>query len=130
VKKIIILAILMVYGVASFGVSLNYFYCCGKLKTVSVAIASSIAEKPDHCPMKEKKGCCENKTVSHKLSVDQNTQSTIFYNTLQLAPAVLPEPPFLAKENIFYTTLSAPAYKKPPPDLLNTSIVFLSVFRI
>lgn len=119
----------MVYGLASFGVSLNYFYCCGKLETVSLSI-TDVQEAADHCPMGDKNGCCENKTVNHKISVDQNTQSTLFYSSLQLTPAILPAPPFLARENIFYAILPAPAYKKPPPILHYTDIVFLSVFRI
>ena len=119
----------MVYGFASFGVSLNYFYCCGKLETVSLAIAN-VQEETGHCPMGDKNGCCQNKTVNHKISVDQTAQSTLFYNFLQFAPAVLPVPFFLARENILFATLTVPAYKKPPPVLPDTDIVFLSVFRI
>ncbi|HMR82754.1 MAG TPA: hypothetical protein PKE30_06470 [Niabella sp.] len=128
-KKLIVLTILMVYGLASFGVSLNYFYCCGKLETVSLAIANA-QEEADHCPMGDKSGCCENKTVNHKISVDQTAQSTLFYSFLQSAPAVLPVPFFLTRENTLFATLTAPAYKKPPPVLPDTDIVFLSVFRI
>jgi len=68
----------MSYSIASFGVSLNYFYCCGKLKTVSLALKTEDRD----CKGKAKKGCCDNKTVTIKLKVDQqksSDQSTIHF---------------------------------------------------
>ncbi len=119
----------MVYGFASFGVSLNYFYCCGSLKTVSLS-DKKVQEAADHCPMKGDKGCCENKIVNHKISVDQNLQSTLFYEFTQLTSLLAPPPFYLAKAAILYTQLPEQIYKRPPPVLSQTNLVFLSVFRI
>ncbi|MFT3903100.1 MAG: hypothetical protein QM727_07995 [Niabella sp.] len=119
---------LMVYGFASFGISLNYFYCCGNLKTVSLSVASQ--QEQDNCPMKGKKGCCEHKTVSHKISVDQNANAALFLASLHCGPAALPAPPYLAKANVLYAQFHTPTYKKPPPLSQNNNLVFLSVFRI
>lgn len=70
-KKIILIALIISYGLSSFGVSLNYFYCCGKLKSVSLK-----AQTNPNCSPKKKKGCCENKKLSLKLNIDQKSEQT------------------------------------------------------
>jgi len=118
----------MVYGLASFGVSLNYFYCCGSLETVAIS-NQKVQEAQDHCPMKGEKGCCENKVVSHKISVDQNIPSVFIYEPLLSTTALLPVPFYEAVPPIHNKTIRPEAYKQPPP-LLSTHLAFLSVFRI
>lgn len=54
-KKISIILLLVSYSLATMGISLNQFYCCGKLKSVTVTLSQDIKQK---C---SKKGCCENK---------------------------------------------------------------------
>jgi hypothetical protein len=127
VKRILVILILMSYSIASFGVSLNYFYCCGKLKTVSLALKT---EDKD-CTGKAKKGCCDNKTVTLKLKVDQqksSDQSTVHF----VAPL---SPVILHTDN--YTDLSIATngntnslYKRPPPDNLPSRQILFCVFRI
>jgi len=81
-KKFIVLAVLMVYGFAAFGVSLNYFYCCGKLKEVSIQLNTPVDHK---CPMKGGIDCCKNKKVEAKISADQNFSQQISFEPLDFS---------------------------------------------
>lgn len=126
-KKFAILAILMVYSLASFGVSLNYFYCCGKLKEVTV-IVKPVHEKD--CPVKKGKNCCENKTVSHKISVDQKNNPLSFYEPINFSVTALPQSEYIGQANIFTQCQVTPLYKKPPPFFSSDLNILLSTFRI
>ncbi|MBK8711465.1 MAG: hypothetical protein IPL97_06285 [Niastella sp.] len=120
-KKFIAALVLVCYCSASFGVSINYFYCCGKLRSVTLTEVS--AEKS--CTPMPRKGCCENKKLTLKITVDQANQSLkyikadissfslpaylwqlqqIFYATQNLSPLLLGEsnPPPLLKRNILF----------------------------
>ncbi|MEO7393478.1 MAG: hypothetical protein ABIU11_00970 [Chitinophagaceae bacterium] len=125
-KRILVIAILLSYSIASFGVSLTYFYCCGKLKTVSIAVSTE--EKSS--TSKSTKGCCENKSLTLKLKTDQkSSDQTKFQFTAPLSKAIL------------HTTNSTVAYianignvnslfKRPPPGNLPSRQVLFCVFRI
>jgi hypothetical protein len=45
VKKITIILLLGIYSLSTLGLSLKSFYCCGKLKSVSVTIAQDQQQK-------------------------------------------------------------------------------------
>jgi hypothetical protein len=45
VKRIIAILLLSLYSFSTIGLSLKSFYCCGKLKTVSVVIAQNAQQK-------------------------------------------------------------------------------------
>ena len=59
----------MVYGLSSTGMTVNFHYCCGKLKKVE------FSSKQVECGMKMKhsssKKCCDNKQVELKVKADQ-----------------------------------------------------------
>ena len=59
----------MVYGLSSTGMTVNFHYCCGKLKKVEFSAAEV------ECGMKMKhtssKKCCDNKQVELKVKADQ-----------------------------------------------------------
>ena len=125
-KKFLVIAILISYSIASFGVSLNYFYCCGKLKTVSLVVNTE--EKS--CKSKSTKGCCENKTVTIKLKTDQkSSEQTTFHLIAPLSPAILHTNNYTVADiaNIGNTNS---LYKRPPPDNLPSRQVLFCVFRI
>jgi hypothetical protein len=126
VKKIFLIAILISYCLASLGVSINYFYCCGKLKTVSLVAA--IEEK--NCTGKSEKGCCKNKTITVKLKIDQkeSTHETYDFVALLLTPALYSTG--YSYRNIASNGSLNPLYKRPPPDNLPSRQVLFSIFRI
>jgi hypothetical protein len=126
VKKVLVIAILLSYSVASFGVSLNYFYCCGKLKTVSLVVKT---ESKD-CPGKSKKGCCDNKTVTIKLKTDQKENNlSIYHFAKKSSPVIFYTDHFSPLNPVFICSIN-PLYKRPPPDKLLSRQILYSVFRL
>lgn len=125
-KRILVILILSAYSIASFGVNVHYFYCCGKLKTVSLAV--NTGEKD--CKMKSGKGCCKNKTVTFKLKTDQkNSEQSIISFAAPLSPAII----YTDNYSCLYTADTSnlnPLYKRPPPTLLPSRQVLYCVFRI
>ena len=68
-KKLLVILLLMVYGLSSTGMTVNFHYCCGKLKKVEFSSAQV------ECRMKMKhssgKKCCDNQQVEFKVKADQ-----------------------------------------------------------
>ena len=125
-KKGLIIAILLSYSIASFGVSLNYFYCCGKLKTVS--FVSKTRDKD--CTDTSKKGCCDNKTVTVQLKADQKSNEQIYFDfPTPLSPGLLSINDYVALSLATNYKLN-PFYKRPPPDRFPSRSILFGVFRI
>ncbi len=58
-KKVAVILLISIYSLSTFGVSLKGFYCCGKLKSVTVALAD---EGKNNCNKgSNEKGCCKTK---------------------------------------------------------------------
>ena len=126
VKKVLSIAILISYCVASFGVSINYFYCCGRLKSVSAVAV--VQEK--NCNAKPEKGCCKNKTVTIRLKIDQKESDQATYHF-----ASPPSNIILRSDNYLVSDLATncglnPQYKRPPPGNLPSKQILYCVFRI
>ena len=128
VKKMIVFILFMVYGLSSFGVSLNYFYCCDKLEDVSVTL-NKVHEKDCTMKMEDNKNCCDNKTVALKLSPDQKANFHQDYNFQPLFTiAELPVMPF---ESISYSKVKEhPQFHNLPPPFLEDRTVLYANFRI
>jgi hypothetical protein len=59
VKKITIILLLSIYSLSTLGLSLKSFYCCGKLKSVSVTLSQDLQKK---CTKADNsKDCCQTK---------------------------------------------------------------------
>ncbi|MFV0606401.1 MAG: HYC_CC_PP family protein [Niabella sp.] len=82
-KKFTIIAVLMFYSLAVFGVSVNYFYCCGKLKKVSIQLDQPPVNH--QCHMKGGKDCCKNKSVDVKIDQQQQFSQQIVFEPLFFA---------------------------------------------
>ncbi len=64
-KKIAIILLLSIYAISSFGIGIQQFYCCGKLKVTSftlVQYAKETCEKGN-----QMSGCCKTKFQSFKI---------------------------------------------------------------
>lgn len=126
VKRIVVLTILVCYSIASFGVSVNYFYCCGKLKTVSLDDKST----EQNCKGKKKKACCNNKKVRIQLKVDQKESTQINYEMVApIVAAILPEYGFVVTNSIV-ACQQPTLYKRPPPCTIPSRNILFCVFRI
>jgi hypothetical protein len=74
-KKVSLILLITIYSVATVGVCLKKFYCCGNLKSVSVVITDTEKEK---CGMgDEKSGCCESRFQWLKVKDDHLAPSDI-----------------------------------------------------
>jgi len=123
-KKIVIIFLLMVYGLSSSGMTLQFHYCCGKLKSIQL---SAVTEK--QCGMKHSmfnKPCCNDKQVEFKLKGDQKSEQAKF--VFFVPPC--PEKPevFLIFQPVSSASL-IPEIFTPPP-LTNPLYILHCVYRI
>ncbi|MEI7471728.1 MAG: hypothetical protein WCJ85_05680 [Chitinophagaceae bacterium] len=126
-KKGLLILVLCCYALASFGVSLNYFYCCGKLKSVSL---TPTTKKQKCCKTMAKKGCCNNKTITYKLSIDQKDHSQMAYH-FESPMSNLDLPDQLYNLPSSSTIISKNSIdKRPPPNTAIDRSVLYCVFRI
>ncbi len=58
-KRTAIIFLLTIYSLSTFGISLKEFYCCGKLKSISLALSFEGKEKCSKGDNKD--GCCKTK---------------------------------------------------------------------
>jgi hypothetical protein len=91
VKKLVTIIMILLFGVSSSGATIQFHYCCGKLKTVSWG---HVQEKD--CGMQGKMGskpCCETKSISAKEQAKGHEFYSISFGTT--APV---EPPILYQD--------------------------------
>src|SRR3954468_8869325 len=69
-KKIAVIIIIMVYGLASTGAVVHLDYCCGKLSNISL---SGEKHRDDKCPATtfHAKNCCDSKLLPLQLKGEQ-----------------------------------------------------------
>ena len=124
-KKIVAIALLLVYGLSSSGMTISFHYCCGKLKDIKL---SPVTEKP--CGMKHgfsKKPCCDDKQIELKLKADQKTE--------QAAKFIFPAPALTKQEadififHPFVYSTRVPEIFAPPP-LQNPLYILHCIYRI
>ena len=65
-KKTARLFLICIYSLSTFGVSLKEFYCCGKLKSVSVILQDSENQKCGKA--EDRSGCCKTKFQFYKVN--------------------------------------------------------------
>lgn len=87
-KRVTAICLLLLYSLTLVGLGVKQFYCCGKLKEVSVGLASATKHE---CDMeKVHKGCCETafKTLkvedSHFSAAHVNVPATFFFTLLNV----------------------------------------------
>ena len=123
-KKLASIILLLVYGLSSSGMTIQFHYCCGKLKNVQL---SPISEK--QCGMKHSssKKCCDDKKVELKLKSDQRTEATAKFNFS--VPVLLKTESENFNSTLFVGKTVSPEVFAPPPQ--STSLCVLNcVFRI
>ena len=115
-KKLLAISLLMIYGLSSFGITVNFHYCCGKLKTIKISNV-----KTKSCGMEKKmagKACCGDKIFELKVKTDYNTQTSCTLSPLSpvILPVYYPEQIFNTQYSILNTQyLQPPSLGSPPP---------------
>lgn len=126
-KKLLVILLLMVYGTASFGATVHFHYCCGKLKKVDFTLP-----KENSCSSKAhlmgSKPCCDDKQVELKIKSEQAAskvlQSTFHVEAIQpIQRAYFVLSPFQNKKLL-------PEVFAPPPITTNSLFLLNCVFRI
>ena len=124
-KRIFILSIALFYLVASSGVTIGKFYCCGKLKETFIVFQNISQE---NCKgKKSNSGCCKTETFfskvndTHSPSVQERTEVDcsinflipllsvfVFHNTvIQISDyALVHPPPLLSKQPVYLSVCS------------------------
>lgn len=122
-----IILILFSYCIASFGVSLDYFYCCGKLKSISIQKNENRTE----CKGDFKKGCCRHEKKLVKLKIDQKTSVTNNEHSHQLSDVTIPYfNDYSFVKVVFYEDVKKVFYQIPPPKFSFSRNIFYCVYRI
>src|SRR5215217_4895397 len=75
-KKLVVILLLIMYGASTYGMTLHFHYCCGKLKNIDFT-----SPKNNHCGRGKthtmgSKPCCDNKQVEIKLKGEQAAAKT------------------------------------------------------
>lgn len=125
-KRILIIPLLIFYSIASFGISVNNFYCCGQLKKVSTL--SENTEK--NCQSAFKKDCCENKLEIKSLKVaNKASESEQYLYKLPFPSALTFINQFIISSFSYKNDLNF-LYKKPSPEYLPSRQILFCVFTI
>ena len=127
-KKAALISLIILYSLSSVGISFKEFYCCGKLKSVSVVLADLQKDQCRHGNSKDE--CCKFKYQSLKVNdthfaADQVHAPANFYTDLRI-----PETPFptdvliISEARIINGSHAPPLYRGVPVYIYNC------VFRI
>ena len=120
--------LLLIYSVASLGTGLKKHYCCGKLKSVTIAFLA--IEKHKCSESNETAGCCKSVVEYIKVKNDQlattelQTPAKVYAETRNL---LLPWDPFLY--NLLQVTV-AKSYRSPPSPYNVPIHIYNCVYRI
>ena len=127
-KKAALILLICIYGFSTFGVSLKEFYCCGKLKSVTLTTANDLKEK---CGMGDNTdGCCKTKFQFYKVkdnhfASDGLSSPTKYFSDFHLCTAYIQiVPSVFQKVEILNSTHAPPLYNGTPLYISNC------VFRI
>ncbi|MGZ3950922.1 MAG: HYC_CC_PP family protein [Flavisolibacter sp.] len=125
-KKIVAIIFLLVYGLSSTGATLQFHYCCGKLKSVKL---TPVTEK--QCGMKHstpvKKKCCDDKQIELKIKADQKTQQAAKFNIW--SPSIAKKELAIVVQQPVVSTAIVPEVFAPPP-LGDPLYILHCVYRI
>jgi hypothetical protein len=75
-KKAAIFLLLNIYTVATFGIGINSYYCCGKLRSVTVSL---IEQKDATCSKNAAPSCCNTRHQFLKIHDSHLAATGFFY---------------------------------------------------
>lgn len=127
-KKLLVILLLIMYGTSSFGMTIHFHYCCGKLKKIDLTPPKESDCKAVSTHMMGAKRCCDNKQVELKIKSEQDA-SKVFHPSFHLDAA---EP--LQHNYSAFTPLQnkklIPEVFAPPPIASQPLFILNCVFRI
>lgn len=128
-KKTLLILLICSYLLATMGFSLKEFYCCGKLKSVSLAFTPE--DTKQNCGKgNEKSGCCDNKYHFFKVKDNHFADGDInipvkHYIVLDLSVPSYQQISFAFQQiNVAHRSNAPPLHSRVSPYIFNC------VFRI
>jgi hypothetical protein len=91
-KKFLSILLISIYSMATFGMSVKQMYCCGNLKSISIAI--NIADKEKNEKQTKNDGCCKTTCHSFKVKDKHIASGTITFNAKPFVPVFAFSPVF------------------------------------
>ncbi len=129
-KKLSVILFICIYAFATMGFSLKEFYCCGKFKSVTVALNSKDNDSFSKGNSSHD-GCCKNKYQYFKIKDNHATAAHVsnavkhFINPSLVHSSFLQDNNFSSETHIIVYRGNAPPQKHTVPDY-----IFNCVFRI
>jgi hypothetical protein len=126
-KKVVAISFICIYSFATMGFSLRQFYCCGKLKSITISLTQD-TKKGDIS--NKKRGCCNNlyqffKVKFNHITADQVNSPFKCFIDLHLYTPALNEISFASRKiSISYRSNAPPLHTRGPLYIYNC------VFRI
>ena len=117
-KQAVVILLICIYALSSFGFGYKEFYCCGKLKSAGVTLAVAGKDKCDMSTAED--GCCETKYLFFKVKDKHfaSGESTVpvkhFTNYIYLAPSYQNISFVAQPANIINGSHAPPLYKEIP----------------
>lgn len=106
-KRSALILLTAIYLLSCVGIGVSRFYCCGKLASVTLIVASA-----DHT---DKDNCCKHESKSFKVKDSHVTANTLVLN--QVMPAVLPATVYLTAVDQMMVQDTQTKYRaNAPPD--------------
>ena len=121
-KKVGIILLLLVYSLSILGISHKNFYCCGRLKSVSISIAQKAGKDSDF-------GCCKTQYRSYKVK-DNHVASTEVNAPQSCWIALVPFIPNYDARSISIEIDKINGSHDPPANGINPRYLLNCVFRI
>ena len=112
-KKASIILLISIYTLSTFGISLKEFYCCGKLKSVTITLQEYKNQK---CGKDDdKSGCCKIKFKFYKVrdnhfATDILNSSVKHFSYLSSFTPYIPISPFVKQAEIANSNHAPPLY--------------------
>jgi len=127
-KKLSAILLISIYAVATMGFNMKEFYCCGKLKKVTIAVVT----QKDKCTKGDNKseGCCNNKY--HYFKVKDNHVSAVTTEFTAAHFTHLHTFSTCFHNNIYSSQKTVIAYKSNAPPFHRSVPVYIAncVYRI
>ena len=111
-KKVAAIFIIGIYAISSLGFSVKEFYCCGKLKSVTLSLHEDGSKACSKNESKDK--CCQTKFQSIKVK-NSHLASTILVNCTNDFQPILPFTPIHAVKFVGAVPVSDSNRSHAPP---------------
>lgn len=127
-KRLCVILLLCFYSLATMGFGLKQFYCCGKLKSVTLLL---VHEAKDNCGKgDDKSGCCDHKYQFFKVKDNHVSACRADFPVKHFVDLPLYTPSFHDISFVSQKTTTAYKSNAPPIHRGNTIYLYHCVFRI